>query len=124
MEALSSHNLVLQNFVNSSSNNDCHSGTHVRNFLFVNIKHIIPFSLLFDSPACKIILIIILEPNSRKLFFFKTAYNPQGSFTTWNNPLQIQQEIPCNPQIHLMHYYEKICLRYKLLISSIFFISV
>ncbi|KAG2216922.1 hypothetical protein INT45_003185 [Circinella minor] len=47
VEALSSHNLVLQNFVNSSSNNDCQS-----------------------------------------------AYNPQGNFTTWNNPLQIQQEIP------------------------------
>ncbi|KAI7854336.1 hypothetical protein BDC45DRAFT_535774 [Circinella umbellata] len=68
MEALSSHNLVLQNLVNSSS-----------------------------------------------------AYNPQGSFTTWNNPRQIQQEIPCNPEIHLMHYCEQICLRYKLLISSIFF---
>ncbi|KAI7854335.1 hypothetical protein BDC45DRAFT_585464 [Circinella umbellata] len=50
VEALSSHSLILQNFVNSSSNNDCHS-----------------------------------------------AYNPQGSFTTWNNPLQIQQETPfCN----------------------------
>ncbi|KAG2216923.1 hypothetical protein INT45_003186 [Circinella minor] len=41
MEALSFHNLVFQNLVNSSS-----------------------------------------------------AYNSQGSFTTWNNPLQIQQEIP------------------------------